>query len=98
MKLKIKILNVLLIVDILTVILVASIFYIHSSVVHVILGLPFLLFFPGYTLVKALFVSREGMDGTELVALSTGMSIAVVALIGFGLDYTPWGIIQAKPN
>jgi len=32
------------------------------------------------------------MDGVELLALSGGMSIAIVALIGFGLNYTSWGI------
>jgi uncharacterized membrane protein len=56
------------------------------------LGLPFLLFFPGYTLVAALFVKNEGMDNIERVVLSGGMSVAVVGLIGFGLNYTPWGI------
>jgi uncharacterized membrane protein len=50
------------------------------------------LFFPGYTLVASLFVKKEGMPNIERIALSVGMSIAVVALIGFGLNYTPWGI------
>ena len=89
---KIKVLNALLIIDILTAILVASIFYFPSSVVNIILGIPILLFFPGYALLQALFVSNERRDSIELMALSIGMSIAVVALIGLGLNYTPWGI------
>jgi uncharacterized membrane protein len=32
------------------------------------------------------------MVGIERVALSFGMSIAVTALIGLWLNYTPWGI------
>lgn len=60
--------------------------------IRIILGLPFLLFFPGYTLVVALFVKKEPMDVIEKVALSCGISIAIVSLIGFGLNYTPWGI------
>lgn len=32
------------------------------------------------------------MTGVERVALSAGLSIAVVALIGLILNYTPWGI------
>ena len=32
------------------------------------------------------------MDGIESIALSFGMSIAVTALIGLGLNYTSWGI------
>jgi len=59
---------------------------------RVALGLPFVLFFPGYTLIAALFPGREDLDGIERVALSFGLSIAVVPLIGLLLNYTPWGI------
>ncbi len=72
--------------------LVAVIILFPSNVLRIILGLPFLLFFPGYTLVAALFTRREGMGGIERVALSFGLSIAVVPLIGLILNYTPWGI------
>jgi len=40
----------------------------------------------------ALFTKKEGMGGIERVALSFGLSIAVVPLIGLILNYTPWGI------
>jgi uncharacterized membrane protein len=90
--LKIKLLNGLLIIDILTVFLILAVVFIPSSIARVVLGLPFLLFFPGYTLVAALFARKEGMDGIERIALSFGMSIAVTALIGLGLNYTSWGI------
>ena len=89
---KLKILNGILIVDILSLLLILSILFIPSTLARVILGLPFLLFFPGYTLVATLFVKKDGMDNIERLALSGGMSIAVVALIGFGLNYTAWGI------
>lgn len=59
--------------------------------VRVILGLPFILFFPGYTLIAVLFPGRT-LDGLERTALSFGLSLAVVPLIGLGLNYTPWGI------
>lgn len=36
--------------------------------------------------------SRSGIDGLERVALSFGLSIAVVPLIGLVLNFTPWGI------
>jgi uncharacterized membrane protein len=90
--LKLKILNGILLIDILSIFLILSIIIIPSTVIRVILGLPFLLFFPGFTLVATLFVKKEGMDNIERVALSGGMSIVVVALIGFGLNYTTWGI------
>lgn len=62
---------------------------------RVILGLPFILFIPGYLLVFALFPTRKtdhGIDTLERLVLSFGLSIAVVPLIGLLLNYTPWGI------
>jgi uncharacterized membrane protein len=56
------------------------------------LGLPFVLFFPGYALIAALFPEKDDLGGIERVALSFGLSIAVAPLIGLGLNYTPWGI------
>lgn len=65
---------------------------VSDSVVRVIFGLPFLLFIPGYVLIAALFPKREDIDGIERLALSFGLSIAIVPLIGLALNYTPWGI------
>ncbi len=56
------------------------------------LGLLMVLFVPGYSLIAALFPKNADLDGIERVALSFGLSIAVVPLIGLGLNYTPWGI------
>lgn len=66
-----------------------------ESAFRLILGLPFLLFIPGYVLVFALFPARKtdrGIDTLERIVLSFGLSIAVVPLIGLLLNYTPWGI------
>lgn len=60
--------------------------------VRIPLGLVMVLFLPGYTLIAALFPAKDDLDGIERVALSFGLSIAVVPLIGLGLNYTPWGI------
>ncbi|MGD0951589.1 MAG: DUF1616 domain-containing protein [Methanotrichaceae archaeon] len=56
------------------------------------LGLVMVLFLPGYALIAALFPRKDDLDGIERTALSFGLSIAVVPLIGLGLNYTPWGI------
>jgi len=72
--------------------LILFIIFFPSNILRIILGIPFLLFFPGYTLMAALFTKKEGMGGIERVALSFGLSIAVVPLIGLILNYTPWGI------
>ncbi len=59
---------------------------------RVAIGLVFVLFFPGYTLVAALFPRKGALSGIERTALSFGLSIATVPLIGLALNYTPWGI------
>jgi hypothetical protein len=63
------------------------------------LGIIFVLWLPGYTIIKALFpvqvpikTSTENLDNIERIALSLGMSIALVPIIGLLLNYTPWGI------
>ena len=47
---------------------------------------------PGGTDAGATPADRSGIDGIERVALSFGLSIAVVPLIGLVLNFTPWGI------
>jgi uncharacterized membrane protein/LysM repeat protein len=59
---------------------------------RVALGLPFVLFFPGYALVAALYPRKDDLEAIERIALSLGLSIAVVPLIGLALNYSPWGI------
>ena len=63
-----------------------------SQLLRVPIGLLMVLFVPGYVLIAALFPKKGDLDGIERIALSFGLSIAVVPLIGLGLNYTPWGI------
>ncbi len=63
-----------------------------SGPLRIILGFLCLIFFPGYTLLSALF-PRQGEIGTlERIALSLGASIAIVPIIGFVLNFSPWGV------
>ncbi|WP_292521983.1 DUF1616 domain-containing protein [Methanoculleus sp.] len=64
----------------------------NASPLRILLGVAMVLFIPGYALIAALFPAKGDLDGIERVALSFGLSIAVVPLIGLGLNYTPWGI------
>lgn len=72
-----------------------------------VLGIIFILWLPGYALIKALFpqnlpfaktlthsldTSEKELDAIERIALSVGMSIALVPIVGLLLNYTPWGI------
>jgi uncharacterized membrane protein len=64
----------------------------NTSPFRTILGIPMVLFLPGYALIAALFPMKNDLDGIERLALSFGLSIAVVPLIGLGLNFTPFGI------
>jgi len=90
--LRIRMRTELLLLNLVVLALVAAIILSPSSILRIILGLPFLLFFPGYTLIAALFPKKQSLGGIERIALSFGLSIAVVPLIGLILNYTPWGI------
>jgi len=63
-----------------------------SGALQIALGLLFVLFFPGYALLSALFPRQGSLSGIERTVLSFGLSIAVTPLIGLILNYTPWGI------
>jgi uncharacterized membrane protein len=66
--------------------------YVNETFLRVIFGVPVVLFIPGYALIAALFPAAKDIDGIERIALSFGLSIAIVPLIGLALNYTPWGI------
>jgi uncharacterized membrane protein len=89
--LRIRLGSGLLILNILSIVLVLVISFVPTNIVRIILGLPFVLFFPGYALMAALFPNREGMIGIERVALSFGLSIAVVPLVGLLLNFV-WAV------
>jgi len=67
---------------------------------RLLLGLFFVLFVPGYALQTALFPrdaaqadpSAGGLDGPERLALSFGLSVAVIPPLALILDWLPWGI------
>lgn len=66
--------------------------FINETFLRIIFGVPLILFIPGYALIAALFPKAKDIDGIERVALSFGLSIAVVPLIGLALNDTPFGI------
>jgi len=81
----------LILIVIFSVVLVPLVEF-SSGALRIALGLIFVLFSPGYSLIAALFPGKKQLSGIERVALGLGMSIAVVPLLGLILNYTPWGI------
>lgn len=74
-------------------------------VIRYVLGTIFILWLPGYTFIKALFPQTQlpkpatglthtvqNLDTIERIALSIGLSLALVPIVGLLLNYTPWGI------
>jgi len=57
-----------------------------------VVGSLFVLYLPGFALIEALYPNREDLDPLERLALSIGLSLALVPLVGLVLNYTPWGI------
>ena len=82
----------LLLINLLAIILVLIINIIPISPIRIILAFPFVLFFPGFVLTKALFPKNNSMDNVSSIALSFGLSIAIVVILGFVLNYTPLGL------
>lgn len=57
-----------------------------------VVGSLFILCLPGFALIEALYPKKEDLEPLERVALSIGLSLALVPLVGLVLNYTPWGI------
>jgi hypothetical protein len=83
---------------------VISVFSIPENVypiviIRYLLGAIFILWLPGYAFIKALFpvelpikTADKNLGIVERIALSLGMSLALVPIVGLLLNYTPWGI------
>jgi|SRR5271163_291306 len=54
-------------------------------------GTVLILFLPGYSLIELLYPKKE-LDELTRFALSIGLSLAVVPLVGLVLNYTPFGV------
>jgi hypothetical protein len=66
------------------------------------LGILFVLYLPGYSLIKTLYPIRlplkmpsVSLDYIEGIVLSLGLSLALTSIVGLLLYYTPWGLTVA---
>ena len=75
-------------VIILSIVLVLIILFYPDNISRLILGIPFVLLFPGYVLISVLFPGKERFYGSEKLFLSFGLSLAVVPLVCLILNFT----------
>lgn len=73
---------------------VAVVYYSPGPLAYVryALGSLFVLYLPGSALIELLYPKKTDLSQLERVALSIGLSLALVPLVGLVLNYTPWGI------
>ena len=71
--------------------LIPAAVFIDSSIIRLILGLPFLLLGPGYALVACLFPTKTRLSITERLTYSLAFSLVLVMLDGLLLNFV-WTI------
>jgi uncharacterized membrane protein len=64
----------------------------NTTPLRIILALPIVLFIPGYCIIASLYPKKHDIGLIDRIALSFGLSMAVVPLIAYGLNFTQWGI------
>ena len=59
---------------------------------RIFIGLPLVIFLPGYSLVGLLFPKKDDLSGIERISLSFILNFAIVPLLSLILNFTPFGI------
>jgi uncharacterized membrane protein len=83
----------LVFLNVLGALAVITIAFLPTSVARMALGAAYLLFLPGYAAMAALVPGNDRLALIERVALSIGLSVAIVSFVALALTFTPWGIL-----
>ncbi len=76
----------LLLINLWSLVLILIVSLVDAWPARVVLGLPFLLFFPGYVLVASLLPRRSDLEAGERLALSVGLSVIITSGMGLILS------------
>jgi uncharacterized membrane protein len=92
---EIRINNELLVINVCSLVLILIISFADIEGLRIALGLPFLLFFPGYTLIATLFPRKGDIGAAERTILSITLSVVVTPAVAFVLNFV-W-VIELYP-
>jgi uncharacterized membrane protein len=74
-----------------SLLLIGAALLLPDTVLPVILGIAFLVFLPGYAILVVLFPAHKDLNILERAAISFGVSIAIVPVVGIGLNVSEFG-------
>jgi uncharacterized membrane protein len=83
--------NILIIIIVLTL-LFFPVATLTTGVLRLILGILFVIIFPGYALLSAINPKQTDLGALERLTLSFGVSIAITSFAGLILHFTIWGL------
>lgn len=72
----------------LTIMFISVILPIENIYVRTILAIPIILFIPGYILMAVFFPKKYDLYSAERIALSFGLSIVIILILGILLNFT----------
>lgn len=80
----------LLLVFLLTIISLVALQFVNQSVINTIVQFILILFLPGYSLISAVYPGKSDLSPLTRVIYSIASSIAITALVGLVLNYSPY--------
>ena len=87
-----KVRDELLLINALSLVLLLVVIFFPSSILRSLIGIPFVLFFPGYVTLALLFPNKNDISVVERVALSLALSIVIASFLGLLLSFSPVGL------